>query len=72
VGASKNGPGHRQAAGSSATADDVVAVEPVLRRVVAARVRNPADVDDLVQDAMLRLLAARPRWHPRPCFPTAL
>jgi RNA polymerase sigma factor (sigma-70 family) len=36
-------------------------IEPVLRRVVAARVRDPAAVEDLVQDALEHLLVARGR-----------
>ncbi len=43
------------------TAEQVWETEPVLRRVVAARVRDPAAVDDLVQDALEHLLAARGR-----------
>ena len=37
------------------------AVEPVLRRVIAARVADRSAVDDLVQDALERLLKARAR-----------
>ena len=37
----------------------VVDVEAVVRRVIAARVRDPSTVDDLVQDTMARLLQAR-------------
>ena len=37
------------------------AVEPVLRRVIAARVADRSAVDDLVQDALERLLKARGR-----------
>ena len=51
------------------SADDVVAVEPVIRRVVAARVSNPADIDDLVQDCMERLLGARGRLAPETVLP---
>jgi RNA polymerase sigma factor (sigma-70 family) len=40
---------------------EVLAAEPVIRRVVSARVANPADVDDLVQDCLERLLSARDR-----------
>jgi hypothetical protein len=39
-----------------ASAHEVIAAEPVIRRVVAARAA-PADVDDLVQDCLERLLA---------------
>jgi RNA polymerase sigma factor (sigma-70 family) len=34
---------------------------PVIRRVVAARVRDPAQVDDLVQETLARVMAARSR-----------
>ncbi len=37
------------------------AVEPVLRRVIVARVPDKAAVDDLVQDALERLVRARGR-----------
>ena len=43
------------------TPDDVLAAEPVLRRVIAARMIDPADVDDLVQDCLERLLTVRGR-----------
>lgn len=41
---------------ATASAHEVIAVEPVIRRVVAARAANHADVDDLVQDCLERLL----------------
>jgi serine/threonine-protein kinase RsbT len=34
---------------------------PVIRRVVAARIRNPAQVDDIVQETLSRVMAARSR-----------
>ena len=34
---------------------------PVIRRVVAARIRNPAQIDDLVQETLARVMAARHR-----------
>ena len=37
----------------------VVEVEAVVRRVIAARVRDPSNADDLVQDTMARLLQTR-------------
>ncbi len=52
--------------------DQVVAVEPVIRRVVAARAANPADIDDLVQDCLERLLTARERLAPEALVPYAV
>jgi RNA polymerase sigma factor (sigma-70 family) len=51
------------------SAEDVVAVEPVIRRVVAARVTNPSDIDDLVQDCLERLLGAHRRLAPETVLP---
>jgi RNA polymerase sigma factor (sigma-70 family) len=57
---------------TTASAREVVAVEPVIRRVVAARAANPADVDDLVQDCLERLLVARDRLSPDAVLPYAV
>ena len=46
-----------------------MAVEPVIRRVVAARAANPSDIDDLVQDCLERLLGARGRLAPETVLP---
>ncbi len=51
------------------SAEDVLAIEPVIRRVVAARVANPSDVDDLVQDSLERLLGAHGRLAPETVLP---
>ncbi|MDP9209898.1 MAG: sigma-70 family RNA polymerase sigma factor [Actinomycetota bacterium] len=40
---------------------DLLALTPLIRRVVTARVRDPQVVDDLVQETFARLLQARPR-----------
>jgi hypothetical protein len=48
---------------------DVLATEPVIRRVIASRVANPEDVDDLVQDCLERLLGARGRLAPETVLP---
>src|ERR1700743_2955649 len=53
----------------ASSAEDVLAIEPVIRRVVAARVANPSDVDDLVQDSLERLLGAPPRVAPETALP---
>jgi RNA polymerase sigma factor (sigma-70 family) len=55
----------------SSSTREVLVVEPVIRRVVAARA-NPADVDDLVQDCLERLLAARKRLAPEAILPYAV
>jgi RNA polymerase sigma factor (sigma-70 family) len=55
-----------------ASAHEVMAVEPVIRRVVAARAANHADVDDLVQDCLERLLVARERLAPEAVLPYAV
>jgi serine/threonine-protein kinase RsbT len=55
----------------SSSAREVLVVEPVIRRVVAARA-NPADVDDLVQDCLERLLVARKRLAPEAILPYAV
>ena len=51
------------------TAEEVWAVRPVLRRVVAGRVRDEVAVDDLVQDAVEHLLGARARLVPEMVVP---
>ncbi len=52
------------------TAADIGTMEPIIRRVIlAAHVRNPADVDDLVHDALERLLRAQPRLSPEALVP---
>jgi Sigma-70 region 2 len=40
---------------------DLLALTPLIRRVVAARVRDPQVVDDLVQETFTRLLQPGPR-----------
>lgn len=56
----------------TASAHEVITVEPVIRRVIAARAMNPADVDDLVQDCLERLLMARQRLAPEAVLPYAV
>ncbi len=51
---------------------EVAAAEPVIRRVIAARTANHADVEDLVQDCLERLLAARGRLAPEAVLPYAI
>jgi RNA polymerase sigma factor (sigma-70 family) len=51
---------------------DVLDLAPLVRRVVAARVSDPAAVDDLVQEAMVRVLEARPRLEQAALAPYAV
>src|SRR5215211_4381360 len=39
----------------------IIELVPLVRRVVAARVRDPQLVDDLVQETLVRVMAARAR-----------
>jgi RNA polymerase sigma factor (sigma-70 family) len=41
--------------------DDIVELVPVVRRVVAARIRDPHVVEDLVQETLARVVASRDR-----------
>jgi serine/threonine-protein kinase RsbT len=52
--------------------DDVVELMPLLRRVIAARVRDVDLVEDLVQEALARVMAARRRLEPRTLAPYAV
>jgi RNA polymerase sigma factor (sigma-70 family) len=54
---------------AASSALEVLAAEPAIRRVVAARVANASDVDDLVQDCLERLLGARDRLAPEVILP---
>jgi Sigma-70 region 2 len=51
---------------------DLLALTPLIRRVVAARVRDPQVVDDLVQETFARLLQARPRLDDGALAPSRL
>lgn len=51
---------------------DVSALLPVLRGVVARRIRDPADREDMVQEALARTLAARDRLPPDALAPYAV
>jgi RNA polymerase sigma factor (sigma-70 family) len=52
--------------------DDVVELAPLLRRVIGARVRDRHVVEELVQEALTRVLAARRRLEPRTLAPYAV
>jgi RNA polymerase sigma factor (sigma-70 family) len=57
---------------TSETQQDLLALTPLIRRVVAARVRDPQVVDDLVQETFARLLQARPRLDDAALAPFAV
>ena len=52
--------------------DDVIELAPLLRRVIAARVRDSHVVEDLVQETLTRVMAARQRLEPRTLAPYAV
>lgn len=52
--------------------DDVLELAPLLRRVIAARVRERQLVEDLVQETLTRVMAARQRLEPRTLAPYAV
>jgi RNA polymerase sigma factor (sigma-70 family) len=51
---------------------DVVELTPLLRRVIAARVRDSHVVEDLLQETLVRVMAARRRLEPRALAPYAI
>src|SRR4030095_15648675 len=52
--------------------EDILELEPLLRRVVGARVRDPDTVDDLVQEALARVIAVRARTDAEAATPYAI
>jgi RNA polymerase sigma factor (sigma-70 family) len=52
--------------------DGVVELTPLLRRVIGARVRDRQVVEDLVQETLARVMAARQRLEPRTLTPYAV
>jgi len=52
--------------------DDVLELAPLLRRVIAARVREGQVVEDLVQETLTRVMSARQRLEPRTLAPYAV
>jgi RNA polymerase sigma factor (sigma-70 family) len=50
----------------------ILELEPLLRRVVGARVRDPDTVDDLVQEALARVIAVRGRLDDEAVAPYAI
>ena len=60
------------ASGGSGPEDDVAALIPMVRRIVAARVPDRATADDLVQETLTRVLAAAGRVEPGMLEPYAI
>ena len=58
--------------GREGTAGDVADLIPMLRRIVAARVGNHPSAEDLVQETLVRVLAARDRIEPGMVEPYAI
>jgi RNA polymerase sigma factor (sigma-70 family) len=52
--------------------DDLLELAPLLRRVIAARVHDRHAVEDLVQETLTRVMAARQRLEPRTLAPYAV
>ena len=61
-----------QAPATDARQEAILELEPLLRRVVGARVRDPDTVDDLVQEALARVIAARGRLDEEAVAPYAI
>src|SRR5687767_2082717 len=51
---------------------DIVDLAPVVRRVVASRLHDPHVVDDVVQETLVRVMAARRRLDPAALVPYAI
>ena len=58
--------------GREGTEGDVAGLIPMLRRIVAARVGNHPSAEDLVQETLVRVLAARDRIEPGMVEPYAI
>ena len=61
-----------RAPATDARQEAILELEPLLRRVVGARVRDPDTVDDLVQEALARVIAARGRLDDEAVAPYAI
>jgi len=61
-----------RAPATDARQEAILELEPLLRRVVGARVRDPDTVDDLVQEALARVIAARGRLDEEAVAPYAI
>jgi RNA polymerase sigma factor (sigma-70 family) len=61
-----------RASTTDARDEDILELEPLLRRVVGARVGDPDTVDDLVQEALARVIAVRGRLDDEAVAPYAI
>ena len=61
-----------RAPATDARQEAILELEPLLRRVVGARVRDPDTVDDLVQEALARVIAVRGRLDEEAVAPYAI
>jgi RNA polymerase sigma factor (sigma-70 family) len=61
-----------RASTTEARHEDILELEPLLRRVVGARVGDPDTVDDLVQEALARVIAVRGRLDDEAVTPYAI
>jgi RNA polymerase sigma factor (sigma-70 family) len=61
-----------RAPAADARDQDILELEPLLRRVVGARARDPDTVDDLVQEALARVIAVRGRLDDEAVTPYAI
>jgi RNA polymerase sigma factor (sigma-70 family) len=61
-----------RASTTDARHEDILELEPLLRRVVGARVGDPDTVDDLVQEALARVIAVRGRLDDEAVTPYAI
>ena len=61
-----------RAPATDARQEAILELEPLLRRVVGARVRDPDTIDDLVQEALARVIAVRGRLDDEAVAPYAI
>ena len=61
-----------RAPATDARQEAILELEPLLRRVVGARVRDPDTIDDLVQEALARVISVRDRLDDEAVAPYAI
>lgn len=65
-------PADDEVPGMGAEYADIVRLAPVLRRVAATRLHEPQDIDDVVQETLIRVMAARSRLDTGALVPYAI